>query len=56
MWAAEQLDLARDIRERGLDLLIVRRRLLPLNGERSDLQKIEPPIVADGKFHVDGIA
>ena len=54
MRAAEQLDLARDIGERAVDLR-VRCPLLAVDDERADLQKVEPPVVADGKFQVDGI-
>src|SRR5208282_1698794 len=55
MRAPEQLDLASDIGERGVDLRV---RYLPLavDGERADLQKVELPVVADGEFHVDCIA
>ena len=53
--ATEQLDLARDIGERGVDLRVVRCRPLAVDGERTDLQKVELPIVADGEFHVDCI-
>ena len=54
MRAAEQLDLARDIGERGVDLR-VRCPPLALDGERADLQKVELPVVANGEFHVDCI-
>ena len=54
MRAAEQLDLARDIGERGVDLR-VRCPPLAVDGERADLQKVELPVVADGEFHVDCI-
>jgi hypothetical protein len=43
MWAAEQLDLARDIGERGVDLRVVRNRPRPVDCERADLQKVELP-------------
>ena len=54
MRAAEQLDLARDIGERGVDPR-VRCPALALDGERADLQKVELPVVANGEFHVDCI-
>ena len=51
MRTAEQLDLARDIGEPGVDLHV---RCPPwvVDGERADLQKVELPVIADGEFHV----
>ena len=52
MPAAEQLDLARNISEGVVDHRI-QRQSPAVRGQRADLEKIELPIVTDGKFHVD---
>ena len=52
MRAAEQLDFARDIGERGVDLRVVCPPLA-LDCKPADLQQVELPVVVDGELHVD---
>src|ERR1700685_1839411 len=54
MRAAQQLDLAGDIGESGVDLGI-RHLVLVADSERADLKEVELPVVGDGKFHVERV-
>jgi hypothetical protein len=54
MRTAEQLDLAGDLGQRGLDLR-VHGRPWAIHSKGADLQEVELPVLADGEFDVNRI-